>query len=133
MYEGKYLKGNISVVDNELFVTAIDVTEIKNQQQLILSQIKKSTELLKELEEKKRNIDAYLDFLYKIPNLKEKWEMFSTAEEESREAFQKMEENLKAALVIDAVSESLLSENILISEKTIGKIREAVALLREDM
>lgn len=133
MYEGKYIKGNISLVDNELFVTAIDVTEIKNQQQLILSQIKKSTELLKELEEKKRNIDAYLDFLYKIPNLKEKWEMFSTAEEESREAFQKMEENLKAALVIDADSESLLGENILISEKTIGKIREAVALLREDM
>ena len=59
--------------------------------------------------------------------------MFSTAEEESREAFQKMEENLKAALVIDADSESLLGENILISEKTIGKIREAVALLREDM
>ncbi len=132
-YDGKYLKGNVSVVGNELLITATDVTMIKKQQEALLEQIRESTELLKELEEKKRNIDAYIDFLYKIPNLKEKWERFSAAEEQSGEAFRKMEDNLRHALERDGHQEELLNENLLISEKTIRSIREAVALLKEDV
>lgn len=131
-YDEKYLKGTVSVVDGDLLVTATDVTEIKKQQESVLSQIRESTELLKELEEKKRNIDAYLDFLYEIPNLKEKWERFSAAQEQSKEAFAKMEENLRRTLEQGADSKDLLNENLLISEKTIRSIREAVALLKED-
>lgn len=131
-YDGKYLKGTVSLVENELLVTATDVTEIKKQQESLLSQIRESTELLKELEEKKRNIDAYLDFLYEIPNLKEKWERFSAAQEQSKEAFAKMEENLRRSLEQGADPKDLLGENLLISEKTIKSIREAVALLKED-
>lgn len=131
-YDEKYLKGTVSVVDGDLLVTATDVTEIKKQQESLLSQIRESTELLKELEEKKRNIDAYLDFLYEIPNLKEKWERFSAAQEQSKEAFAKMEENLRRTLEQGADSKDLLNENLLISEKTIRSIREAVALLKED-
>ncbi len=131
-FNGSYFKGNVSEIENELLITANDVSELKKQQQSLLAQINDSQKLLRELEEKKKNIDAYLDFLYKIPNLKEKWEMFSSAEEESKEAFLKMEKNLKAALDPNSVSEAMLNENIIISEKTIGRIREAVALLRED-
>ena len=131
-YDGKYLKGTVSAVGEELLVTATDVTEIKKQQEALLSQIRESTELLKELEEKKRNIDAYLDFLYEIPNLKEKWERFSTAQEQSKEAFAKMEENLRRSLEQGADPQDLLGENLLISEKMIRSIREAVALLKED-
>ncbi|MBP5248898.1 MAG: hypothetical protein J6Z46_02720 [Lachnospiraceae bacterium] len=132
-FGGKFFKVNVSDMQDDLLVTATDVSEIKKQQETLLSQIKESTGILADLEEKKRNIDAYIDFLYKIPNLKEKWEMFSATEEESKEAFRRMESNLKAALDKEKGSETLLNENLLISEKTIGKIREAVALLREDM
>jgi hypothetical protein len=132
-FGGRFFKVNVSDMQDELLVTATDLSEIKKQQEALLSRIKESTDILNDLEEKKRNIDAYIDFLYKIPNLKEKWEMFSAAEEESKEAFRKMESNLKAALDKEKGSETLLNENLLISEKTIGKIREAVALLREDM
>lgn len=131
-YDGKYLKGSVSMVENELLVTATDVSEIKKQQESLLFQIRESTELLKELEEKKRNIDAYLDFLYEIPNLKEKWERFSAAQEQSKEAFTKMEENLRRTLEQGTDPKDLLNENLLISEKTIRSIREAVALLKED-
>lgn len=131
-YDGKYLKGTVSVMEKELLVTATDVSEIKKQQEALLSQIRESTELLKELEEKKRNIDAYLDFLYEIPNLKEKWERFSAAQEQSKEAFAKMEENLRRTLEQGTDPKDLLGENLLISEKTIRSIREAVALLKED-
>ncbi len=131
-YDGKYLKGTVSTVGQELLVTATDITEIKKKQEALLSQIRESTELLKELEGKKRNIDAYLDFLYEIPNLKEKWERFALAQEQSREAFVRMEENLRRSLEQGANPKDLMGENLLISEKTIRSIREAVALLKED-
>ena len=131
-YDGKYLKGTVSTVGQELLVTATDITEIKKKQEALLSQIRESTELLKELEGKKRDIDAYLDFLYEIPNLKEKWERFALAQEQSREAFIRMEENLRRSLEQGANPKDLMGENLLISEKTIRSIREAVALLRED-
>ena len=131
-YDGKYLKGTVSTVGQELLVTATDITEIKKKQEALLSQIRESTELLKELEGKKRDIDAYLDFLYEIPNLKEKWERLALAQEQSREAFVRMEENLRRSLEQGANPKDLIGENLLISEKTIRSIREAVALLKED-
>ena len=135
MYAGRHLKVNVSRVDDgqQLLITATDVSEIRKQQEELLSQIRESTELLQELEEKKRNIDAYLDFLYRIPNLKEKWEMLTAAEEESKEAFLRMEDNLVQALDRTDGAQERLNDNLLISEHTIAKIRAAVALLREDM
>ena len=70
--------------------------------------------------------------MYEIPNLKEKWERFSAAQEQSKEAFTKMEENLRRTLEQGTDPKDLLNENLLISEKTIRSIREAVALLKED-
>ncbi|MBQ2557728.1 MAG: hypothetical protein II553_01795, partial [Lachnospiraceae bacterium] len=66
-----------------------------------------------------------------IPNLKEKWEKLTAAAEESRVAFAAMEANLRQALSLSDDAGERLSENLLISEKTIAKIREAVATLRE--
>ena len=43
-----------------------------------------------------------------------------------------MEENLRRSLEQGADPKDLLGENLLISEKTIRSIREAVALLKED-
>ena len=133
-FAGNYLKANVSVLGDgeQLLFTATDVTEIKRQQEDLLARIKESTSLLQELEEKKRNTDAYIDMLYRIPNLKEKWEKLTAATEESRAAFGAMEENLKAALEQSEDADERLGENLLISERTIAKIREAVATLRED-
>lgn len=131
-FAGRYLKANASPLEGGLIlITATDVSEIKKQQEELLSQIQASTDLLQELEEKKRNIDAYIDFLYEIPNLKEKWEKLTAAAEESRVAFAAMEANLRQALSLSDDAGERLSENLLISEKTIAKIREAVATLRE--
>lgn len=132
-FAGRYLKANASPLEGgrRILITATDVSEIKKQQEELLSQIQESTDLLQELEEKKRNIDAYIDFLYEIPNLKEKWEKLTAAAEESRVAFAAMEANLRQALSLSDDAGERLSENLLISEKTIAKIREAVATLRE--
>ena len=69
--------------------------------------------------------------MYEIPNLKEKWEKLTAAAEESRVAFTAMEGNLRQALSLSDDAGERLSKNLLISEKTIAKIREAVATLRE--
>lgn len=136
-FEGKFggydLKVKMSKLDDEILVSAIDVSEIKRYHDTIAGQIKESLSLLKELEEKKRNIDAYLDALYQIPHLKEKQELFAEAEEDAIDAFKKMGENLKSALENGEDSESLLQDNLVISENTITKIRAAVALLKEEM
>ena len=84
-----------------------------------------------ELEDKQRNIDAYLEALYQIPDLKEKQALFDGTKNEVLQAFAAMQKNMDRAANDITDCEPLLNENIERSEKTLASVRKAVAKMKE--
>ncbi|MBP5154124.1 MAG: hypothetical protein ILP12_03830 [Lachnospiraceae bacterium] len=114
-----------------LLVTATDISDMVTERSMLEEEIARQNSLVAELEEKERNIDAYLDTLYEIPDLREKQERIAAAQQEVSAAFGEIEENLTAAGKGGAAAETLLRENLRIARRTIASVRAAVSALRE--
>ncbi len=113
-------------------VTIDDISEIANERQTIENGIAEQNRIVAELEDKKRNIDAYLSTLYEIPHLKEKQNRIIAAQEEINEAFQTIENDLNEAARGGADAERALHDGIRTAQSTIASVRSTVAALRED-
>lgn len=83
------------------------------------------------LTEENRNIDAYLDSLYKTEGIEEKKEMINSIYREISESFKSLESDLSAAMQYDDDGEEHLRAAMLTAEGCIRDIRAAVAKLRE--
>lgn len=118
---------------SDIQITVTDLTEIKRQQLLLERQLEDSNALKKSLEDKKNNIDAYLDTLYEIPRLKEKQELVSETRSEIEQAFKQFEDNLETALKNREDAQKVLDDNIALSEITIARVRSTVSVLKEGM
>lgn len=112
-------------------VTMTDVTSLTEQHRRLEEEIIQRDEAVNELEDKRRNIDAYLEALYQIPDLKEKQVLFDGTKEETVRAFATMQSNMDRAAGDIAECEPLLNETIEISEKTLASVRKAVAKMKE--
>ena len=135
MYGDKNVRITVTPIAQTDFlaITVADVSDIAKERAMLEEEIVKKNTLVEELNEKKRNINAYLDVLYEIPDLKSKQEMIVSAQKELTEAFLEAEQNLIAAESADGKAEDALHKNIRLTQRTIASVRTAVAALREDM
>lgn len=116
--------------DVRLCVVA-DLSELIEQQALLEKDIAEQRSLIQGLEEKKRNINAYLESLDRIADLKEKQELLASTQKDVTAAFNQIEANLRLADEDVLHASSPLSENIHISQQIIATIRKTVSQLRE--
>lgn len=135
LYDGRYLKTAVSEVPEsaELLVTVSDYTDLYEKQETLEKEIAENNRVLAELEEKKRDLDAYLEALLNIPNLREKQEILNAMQESLPGVFASISDNLTQALEDPEGAESSLKDNLVITEKAIGEIRAAVTGLREGL
>ena len=118
---------------NLLLVMINDISEIANERQTIEKTIAEQSRIVAELEDKQRNIDAYLSALYEIPHLREKQNLFVSAQEEINAAFKTIENDLNTADRNDADAMPALLDGIRTAQSTMAFVRTAVASLREDL
>jgi len=123
-------KDNLADSDEQL-VMITDISEIHYKQEALNAQIEQQQQFLSELEDKKRNIEAYLDSLYLMPNLKEKQLLIQNVQKDILEAFKKIEENLNYLKTLPDDSEKILAKNMVIASDTLVVLRDAVARLKE--
>lgn len=116
---------------DEFIATFTDVSDVVYQRRKVEEQLEKQSRLLSELDEQKRNIEAYLEALYSIPDLKEKQEMTEKVQHMISEAFTQMKQNLTIAAEGGEGAQAALAENLRIAQETITTIRKAVARLKE--
>ena len=112
-------------------VTMTDITSLTEQHRCLEEEIRHRDAAVHELEDKQRNIDAYLEALYQIPDLKEKQALFDGTKNEVLQAFAAMQKNMDRAANDITDCEPLLNENIERSEKTLASVRKAVAKMKE--
>ena len=112
-------------------ITVTDVTSLTEQHSRLEEEIVQRDEAVHELEDTRRNIDAYLEALYQIPDLKEKQALFDGTKDEAVQAFAAMQSNMDHAADDIADCEPLLNETIERSEKTLASVRKAVAKMKE--
>jgi len=118
--------------DGARLVTVTDLTALLRQQSLLAGQIEEQNRMIASLEEKRRNIDAYLDALYQIPDLKEKKETLTAVQKEIADAFGEIEANLRRAANDVSGARAPLEDTIRLTRETIASVRAAVAHLKEE-
>lgn len=133
VFDGKDLKIDAIPMpeSSAVLVTVTDMSEVAEQQALLDSQIKELESLSRTLEEKNRNIDAYLGSLYRVADLKQKQDLITHTYEMIRRIFEAVESNLKAAKESPGIAAVVLEDNLHLTRKCIHAIRETVAQLRE--
>lgn len=132
-YEERSIRAtsNLSKEEGKFIATFTDATDVVYQQKCLDEQLEKQDRMLVKLDEQKRNIEAYLEALYSIPDLKEKQEMTQKVQELILESFSKLGKNLELAAESQTMNTEPLEENILITQETITTIRKLVAKLKE--
>lgn len=108
------------------------ISEVLRKQSFLKEQNEVLNEAVDELENRRENIDAYLNALYQIPNLRDKFESFSNAQEETKKAFGKMLMNFEIADSNPEAADEVLNENINLAAVTISTVRSAVSKLKEE-
>lgn len=114
-----------------LLATMTDVTPIADQRKKLEEEVSERDKAVRELEDKRRNIDAYLEALYEIPDLKEKQTAFDGAKAEALQAFEDIEGLLSGAMENIGGSAPMLNETIGRCETTVASVRAAVSKLKE--
>jgi len=127
------LRVSVSNFDGDALklVTITDVTGIFIQRDKLEKEIAERDAAVRELEDRRRNIDAYLDALYQIPDLKEKQELLTAAQNGVVSAIKTMENNFDLAAENVENCDPFLNDNVEKAKTTIASVRAAVAKLRE--
>lgn len=118
---------------SSVLFTITDITSLIEQRRLLKEEIETKDAAIHELEDKRRNINAYLEALYRIPDLKEKQELFAATKEKVIDTFAALQKNMERAADNIPECERLLTDNIETSKATLSLIRSAVAKMKEDM
>ena len=118
--EDRVMRVKVSEFDERSgLITITDITGISKQKSQLEEEIENRNEALKELEDKRRNIDAYLDSLYQIPDLKKKHELLAEISDETDRAFSSIARNLELAARDIPDCTELLDENIERAKETL--------------
>lgn len=118
--------------DKSYLVVLTDISEVHRKQLLLNEQYETLSSAVFELEKRRENIDTYLNALYQIPNLKEKYDLFTKAQEDTQRAFYVMFENFKTADSNLEAADEALTDNIKLATETIATVRSAVSKLKEE-
>ncbi len=118
------LAGTTSVL-----IAATDMSEIYREQAKLEGQIHELETLQAELDEARRNIDAYLDTLPDPEEIRRRQELIASTREKADAVFRRVEENLGTAKAHPGDAEAALRENLDLTRDGIAAIRSAVAQL----
>ena len=114
-----------------MLVTVTDTSDLAREQAGIEEQIRAQESVQAELDEAKRNIDAYLELLLSSEDLRRKQEMVAGTRAAVKRVFDRVAENLEAAGRDPQAADGPLQENIELTRDCIASIRRTVADLRE--
>ena len=114
-----------------MLVTVTDTSDIAREQAGIEEQIRAQESVQTELDEAKRNIDAYLDLLLSSEDLRRKQELVAETRAMVKRVYGRVAENLEAAGRDPQAADGPLRENLELTRDCIASIRRTVADLRE--
>lgn len=114
-----------------VLITATDTSQIAQEQAMLDERIHKLEKLGEELEEARRNIDAYLDSAFSSEGLERKMALVDETWALVRQVLHKVEENLEEAKAHKSGAEERLRDNLNLTQECIAVIRRTVAQLRE--
>ncbi len=136
-FEGEFGGRHLSVESapltgsNAMLVTVTDTSDLAREQAGIEEQIRAQESVQAELDEAKRNIDAYLELLLSSEDLRRKQEMVAGTRAAVKRVYDRVAENLEAAGRDPQAADGPLQENIELTRECIASIRRTVADLRE--
>lgn len=113
-------------------IAATDMSGMYREQSELEGQIHALEALRVELDEARRNIDAYLETLPAPKTIRQRQDLIETAHDMADDLFRRVEENLETARRNPAEAEGALRENLDLTRDGIAAIRSAVARLRGD-
>ena len=111
-------------------IAATDMSGVYREQSKLEGQIHALEALRLELDEARRNIDAYLESLPDREKTSQRQDLIETTHAMADDLFQRVEENLETARQNPAEAEGALRENLDLTRDGIAAIRSAVARLR---
>ena len=136
-FEGEFGGRHLSVESapltgsDAMLVTVTDTSDLAREQAGIEEQIRAQESVQAELDEAKRNIDAYLELLLSSEDLRRKQEMVAGTRAAVKRVYDRVAENLEAAGRDPQAADGPLQENIELTRECIASIRRTVADLRE--
>ena len=132
-YEGRQMLFETVPLEGEstILITATDTSEIAWEQATLGERIRELEKMGRELEESRRNIDAYLDSMPGREDLYGKKTLVDETWALAGKVFARVEENLEAAKGAGNGAEERLQENLDLTRDCIAAIRKTVAQLRE--
>lgn len=136
-FEGEFGGRHLSVETapltggGEMLVTVTDTSDLAREQAGIEEQIREQESVQAELDEAKRNIDAYLELLLGTGDLRRKQELVAGTRAMVKRVYDRVAENLEAAGRDPQVADGPLRENLELTRDCIASIRRTVADLRE--
>lgn len=68
---------------SQRLITMTDMTSLSQRRARLKEEVESRDAAVRELEDRRRNIDAYLEALYEIPDLKERQELFDKVQHDS--------------------------------------------------
>ena len=113
-------------------IAATDMSGVFREQSELEGQIHALEALRLELDEARRNIDAYLESLPDPEKIKQRQALIEDIHDLADDLFRRVEENLETARRNPAEAEGALRENLELTRDGIAAIRSAVARLRGD-
>ena len=116
---------------SQRLITMTDMTSLSQRRARLKEEVESRDAAVRELEDRRRNIDAYLEALYEIPDLKERQELFDKVQHDTERAFDTMLGNMEQAADDIPGCGPLLEENLETARKSLAEVRAAVARLKE--
>ena len=136
-FEGEFGGRHLSVESapltgsDAMLVTVTDTSDLAREQAGIEEQIREQESVQAELDEAKRNIDAYLELLLGTGDLRRKQELVAGTRAMVKRVYDRVAENLEAAGRDPQEADGPLRENLELTRDCIASIRRTVADLRE--
>ena len=136
-FEGEFGGRHLSVEtapltgSDAMLVTVTDTSDLAREQAGIEEQIREQESVQAELDEAKRNIDAYLELLLSSEDLRRKQELVAGTRAMVKRVYDRVAENLEAAGRDPQAADGPLRENLELTRDCIASIRRTVADLRE--
>ena len=131
-FDGRHMTVDVMPLtgSRSILIAATDMSEIYREQSALEEQIRELETLRMGLDEAKRNIDAYLETLPDLQNLKCRQELIASTLEQADDVFRRVEENLSTAKSDPEHAEAALRENLELTRDGITAIRSVVTQLR---
>ena len=131
-FDGKHMTVRVMPLSGgaSTLIAATDMTGIFREQSELEGQIRALEHLRLELDEARRNIDAYLETMPAPEETRQRQDLLAAAHGMASGVFRRVEENLEAAGRNPEEAERLLRENLELTRDGITAIRSTVARLR---